>query len=239
MTVTTPTRSAMLVAAASRALAVAGIFDMNGHVSVREGSVAYVSSHGASRLALRAEEVAVVRIADGKELEHTPPSEMPLHLGAYRARPDVGAVVHAHPLFATTFAVAGRPLVCAFNAGAWFGHDIPVFDDPALVRDEAGGRTVAGVLADRRAALLRGHGVLVVGEDIPTVVAGAILLEDSARRLWHAYAIGEPRRFTDAEIETVRAQTSSPRVIRKWWLDALERAKLAGVLDDIDISTLV
>src|SRR5207249_3929610 len=115
MTVTTPTRSAMLVAAASRALAVAGIFDMNGHVSVREGSVAYVNSYGASRLSLRAEEVAVVRIADGKELEHTPPSEMPLHLGAYRARPDVGAVVHAHPLFATTFAVAGRPLVCAFN----------------------------------------------------------------------------------------------------------------------------
>src|SRR5438132_1106793 len=67
----------------------------------------------------------------------------------------------------------------------------------------------------------------------------AVVREDSARRLWHAYAIGEPRRFSQAEIETVRAQTSSPRVIRKWWIDALERAKLAGVLDDIDPATLV
>src|SRR5207244_963291 len=105
-------------------------------------------------------------------------------------------------------AVAGKPLVCAFNSGAWFGHDVPVFDDPVLVRDEAGGRAVAGVLRERRAVLMRGHGVLVVGEDIPSAVAGAILLEDSARRLWHAYAIGEPRRFSQAEIETVRAQTS-------------------------------
>ena len=239
MSVATPARSATLVAAASRALAVAGIFDMNGHVSVRDGDLAYVNAHSASRLSLRPEEVAVVRIADGAEVEHTPPSEMALHLGAYRARPDVGAVVHAHPQFATTFAVAGKPLVCAFNSGAWFGHDVPVFDDPVLVRDEAGGRAVAGVLRERRAALMRGHGVLVVGEDIPSAVAGAILLEDSARRLWHAYAIGEPRRFSQAEIETVRAQTSSPRVIRKWWIDALERAKLAGVLDGIDPATLV
>ena len=238
MSVSSLPRAATLIAAASRALAVAGIFDMNGHVSVRDGDVAYVNSHGASRLALRPEEVAAVRIADGAQLEHIPPSEMALHLGAYRARADVGAVVHAHPLFATTFAVAGRPLICAFNSGAWFGNDVPVFDDPALVRDEAAGRSVARVLGDRRAALMRGHGVLVVGEDLPTAVAGAILLEDSARRLWHAYAIGEPRRFTDAEIARVREQTSSPRVVRKWWLDAVERAKHAGVLDDIDVATL-
>src|SRR5438034_422617 len=98
---------------------------MNGHVSVRDGDLAYVNAHSASRLSLRPEEVAVVRIADG------------------------------------------------------------------------------------------------------------------AGRLWPAYAIGEPRRFSQAEIETVRAQTSSPRVIRKWWIDALERAKLAGVLDGIDPATLV
>jgi L-fuculose-phosphate aldolase len=238
MTIATPTRSAALVAAASRALAVAGIFDANGHISVRDGEIAYVNSHGASRLAIRPDEVAAVRIADGTELENTPPSELALHLGAYRARSDVGAVVHAHPLFATTFAVAGKPLVCAFNSGAWFGQELPVFDDPVLVRDDDRGRAVARVLANGRAALLRGHGVLVVGEDLPTAVAGAILLEDSARRLWHAYAIGEPRRFSASEVETVRTQTQAPRVIQKLWIDALERAKRAGALDGIDPTLL-
>jgi ribulose-5-phosphate 4-epimerase/fuculose-1-phosphate aldolase len=238
MSVRSPARAATLVATASRALAVAGLFDMHGHVSVREGELAYVNSHGASRIAIRPDEVAIVRIADGDEVERTPPSEIPLHLEIYRARPDVGAVAHFHPLYATTFAVAGKPLVTAFNAGTWFGREVPVFDHPELVRDDAQGRHLVDVLGRGRAALLRGHGVVVVGENIPACVAASLALEESARRLWHAYAIGEPRRFSEQEVARVAEQTLEPRVFRKIWLDALERARLAGVLGDIDPETL-
>ena len=234
----TSARAASFVAAASRALAVAGLFDMHGHVSVREGDVAYVNSHGASRIAIRPEEVAIVRIADGESIEGTPPSEIALHLGVYRTRGDVGAVAHFHPLFATTFAVAGKPLVTAFNAGALFGREVPVYDDPVLVREDAQARKVAAVLGKGRAAVLRGHGVIVVGADLPECVAVALALEESARRLWHAAAIGEPKRFTDAEIARVAEQTSEPRVFRKAWVDALERAHLAGALADFDRESL-
>ena len=89
-----------------------------------------------------------------------------------------------------------------------------------------------------RAAVLRGHGVIVVGADLPECVAVALALEESARRLWHAAAIGEPKRFTDAEIARVAEQTSEPRVFRKAWVDALERAHLAGALADIDRESL-
>jgi len=232
-------RPAVLVAAASRALAVAGIFDMHGHVSVRDGDLAYVNSHGASRIAIRPDEVAVVRVADGELVEGAPPSEIALHLGIYRARRDVGAVAHCHPLFATTFAVAGKPLVTAFNAGALFGREVAVYDDPLLVREDAQARKVAAVLGKGRAALLRGHGVVVAGADLPECVAAALALEESASRLWHAAALGEPRRFTDAEVTRVAEQTSEPRVFRKAWIDALERARLAGALADIDLASLV
>lgn len=239
MNVSTSVRAATLVAAASRALAVAGIFDMHGHVSVRDGDVAYVNSHSASRIAIRPEEVAAVRLADGEPIERTPPSEFPIHLEIYRARADVGAVAHFHALYATALAVAGKPLFAAFNAGAPFGREVPVYDDPALVRDSAQGLRLAGVLGKGRAALLRGHGAVVVGDDLPTCVAMSLQLEESARRLWLSYAIGEPRRFTDQEIEQVASGLTEPRVIRKIWIDATERARLAGALGDIDVETLV
>ena len=228
----------MLVAGASRALAVAGIFDMHGHISVREGDVAYVNSHSASRIAIRPGEVATVRLADGEPLERTPPSEFPIHQELYRARSDIGAVAHYHALYATALAVAGKPLVTAFNAGANFGREVPVFDDPRLVRDEARGRALAAVVGVGKAAVMRGHGVVVVAPDIVSCVALALQLEESARRLWLAYAIGEPREFSDAEVASVGENLSEPRVVHKIWLDALERARSAGALADIEVEKL-
>jgi HCOMODA/2-hydroxy-3-carboxy-muconic semialdehyde decarboxylase len=211
---------------------------MHGHVSVRDGDVAYINSHSASRLAIRPEEVAVVRIADAARLEGTPPSELPIHLATYRARSDAGAVVHFHGLHATALAVTGKPLVAASNAGAPFGKEVPVFDDPRLVRDDAIAARLVSVLGSGRAALMRGHGAVVVGDDVPAATALAIELEESARRLWLAYAIGEPRRYSDAEITDVARELTSPAIVRKIWIDALARARHAGVLDDLDTAGL-
>ncbi len=231
-------RLATRVAAASRALAVAGLFDMNGHLSIRSGDLMHIQDRVASRISVRPEDIAVVRIADGGVLEGSPPSEAPLHLAVYRARPDAGSVAHFHPLHATAFAVAERPLVTAFNAGAVFGESVPVYDEPDLVRDDVAGRAFAAVLGSGRAALLRGHGALVVGEDVASCVALALYLEESARRLAAAAALGKPRPFTKDEVVRVGASLRDPEVVRKAWLDAIERARLAGVLEGLDRSLL-
>ena len=224
----------MLVARACRALAVAGLFDMHGHISVREGDVIHINDRRSSRATLRPEQVAVVRIADGEAIHGEPPSETAMHLACYRARPDVGSVAHFHPLFATAFATAGRPLICAFNAGVPFGREVPVFDDPDLVRTDEQGRGVAAALADHRAALLRGHGAVVVGEDVPGCVTASLFLEESARRLAATIPLGDPRPYTDDELARVTASLWQPSVVEKTWTDALERARLAGVLGDLD-----
>ncbi len=182
--------------------------------------------------------MAVVRIADGAVLEGSPPSETPLHLGVYRARSDAGSVAHFHPLYATAFAVAGRPLVTAFAAGAVFGESVPVYDEPELVRNDVQGRAFALVLGQRRAALLRGHGALVLGDDVPSCVTLALYLEESARRLAAAAALGTPRAFTKDEVTRVAAQLWDPRVVRKTWLDAVERAAVAGRLEGLERSLL-
>ena len=232
-------RQPLLVAAATRMLAVAGIFDMHGHVSLRDGDSVFVNGHGASRIAVRPDEVAVVGLGDGSIDRGTPPSEFPIHRELYRARPDVGSVIHAHAMYATALSVAGKPLVAAFNAGASFGREVPVLDDPRLIRDDARGRVLAGVVGGGNAAVMRGHGVVVVAADIVTCLALALQLEESAHRLWLSYAVGEPRRFSDAELSSVAKDLGEPRVVRKIWTDALERARFAGALSGLDVAQLV
>ena len=219
-------------------LGVAGIFDMHGHISLRDGDSVFVNGHGASRIAVRPDEIAVVRVSDGTTDRGTPPSELPIHRELYRARPDVGSIVHYHALYATALSVAEKPLVAAFNAGASFGREVPVLDDPRLIRDGARGRALAAVVGAGNAAVMRGHGAVVVARDIVTCLALALQLEESAHRLWLSYAIGEPRRFSDVEIASVAENLGEPRVVRKIWMDALERARRAGALVDIDVALL-
>lgn len=225
----------LLVATATRVLAVAGLFDMHGHISVRDGDTVYVCERNASRIAMRPEQIAVVRLSDGARLtDLEPPSETPLHLGAYRARADVGSVAHFHPRAATAFAVAGRPLVVASNAGAYFGATIPVHDNPELIRNDTLGAAVARDLGPSKAILLRGHGALVVGEDVSECVTAAQFLEESAERLVIAAQLGKPKEFTADEIARSREIIGMRSVATKTWNDAIERARLAGALADLD-----
>jgi ribulose-5-phosphate 4-epimerase/fuculose-1-phosphate aldolase len=176
-----------------------------------------------------------VRLADGRAVgDREPPSETPLHLAVYRALGDAGSVAHFHPRAATAFAVAGRPLIVASNAGAWFGGTIPVYDDPELIRTDALGQAVARDLGGGRAALLRGHGVVVRGEDIRECVTAALFLEESAERLRLAASLGEPREFTSDEIVRVRAGLAQRSVSVKAWTDAVDRARVSGHLEDLD-----
>lgn len=234
MTVRAPSRAAGDVVIATRALAVAGIFDMHGHISVRDGDVFRINGHSASRLAVTREQVATVRIDDGVTLEGDPPSEHPIHVAIYRTRTDVGAVVHFHALYATSLTVARKPLIGAFNAGAPFGQEVPVFDDPRLIRDEPRASRLAALLGRRPGAVLRGHGAVVAAADVMSAVALAFELEESAHRLWLAYAIGDPKPFSEDELSTVASQLAEPRVVTKIWFDAIERARRAGALDDIE-----
>lgn len=216
-------------------LAVAGCFDMHGHISVRDGDTVYINDRGSSRITARPDQIAAVRLLDGETLgDREPPSETPLHLAIYRARRDAGSVAHFHPRAATAFAVSGRPLIVASNAGAWFGGTVPVYDDPELVRTDALGQALAQDLGTSRAALLRGHGVVVLGEDIPDCVTAALFLEESAERLILAASLGEPREYTVDEIARVRAGLVQRSVSLKTWNDAVERARVAGRLDDLD-----
>lgn len=227
------------IARASRALAVAGLFDHNGHISARgdDGGTCYINGRQSSRISITPIQVAAVRISDGARIgEIEPPSETPLHLAIYRARPEVGSVAHFHPPVATSFAVAGRPLEIAFCAGSPFGGPIPVYDEPDLVRTDAQGAALAKVLATHRAVLLRGHGVAVCGEDAVACLALSVMLEENARRVWIAATLGPVQAFSADEVARVGNSIWQRSVMLKTWDDALERARVAGVMVGLELS---
>ena len=110
-----------------------------------------------------------------------PSSESLAHLAVYRARPDVGAVIHTHSVCASAFAVAAQPIPCVLDEQVvLLGGAIAVAEYAASASRQLAENAVAA-LADRAAVLLKHHGVLGVGSDLEEAVAVVDLVERVAK----------------------------------------------------------
>ncbi len=122
-------------------------------------------------------------------------SEWHLHAVAFRARPDVGAVLHAHPPHATAFGVANKQLgVPALpEMIVSLGANIPTLEY-ALPKSAAQDAALARALGDgdADAVLLAGNGVVTVGVDLEQAFLRLELVEHYARILVAAAALGGP-----------------------------------------------
>lgn len=111
-----------------------------------------------------------------------PPSEYPIHTVIYRARPEVGAVVHAHPPNALLCGLAGltpRPVIGAYNASALHLAEkgIPVFSRPVLISRSDLADQMLDAMGTSDVCLLRGHGITAVGATVQQATLRAINLE--------------------------------------------------------------
>jgi HCOMODA/2-hydroxy-3-carboxy-muconic semialdehyde decarboxylase len=214
--------------AANRILVDQGVLDGYGHVSIR---------HPASPdryLLTRSLAPELVTAADIIEfdLDSTPVDargralliERFIHGEIYRARPDVIAVVHNHSPSVIPFGVSTVPLRPLYHMSAFVGDGVPIFD----IRDAAGGPTdmlvrtpplgqaLARTLGPRPAALMRGHGAVVVGPGLPHAVARSVYLELNARLQGQAMALGGPIRYLDPE-EARQADASVAGTYARPW----------------------
>lgn len=126
---------------------------------------------------------------DGGNLDHAgeyeTPTELPIHGEIYRARPDVNAVVHAHPrasLICTLLGLELKPIFGAFdpNAMSLAVTEIPVFPRSILIRERAVGEQLAQVLGYKPVCILRGHGTVTTGASVQEATIRAIQLETLA-----------------------------------------------------------
>jgi ribulose-5-phosphate 4-epimerase/fuculose-1-phosphate aldolase len=166
------------VATACRILAAQGHeHTVLGHVSARApGATAMqVKPAGMGLAEVRPEDLLTIGI-DGSLLEGTRPvhAEMPIHTGIYQRRPDVNAVVHTHPLHVAALAASAADFRMVNQDSVYFAEGIGFYPSPALIVTAEQGAALAEALGDRRAAVLRNHGLVTVGATVQEAVFLAV-----------------------------------------------------------------
>ena len=157
-----------------------------------------------------------------------------IHGEIYRARPDVMCVVHNHSPSVIPFSVTGVPMRALYHMASFIGEGLPNFEirdvrkgTDLLVKDAALGKALAATLAKKPAALMRGHGSVVVGENLPRAVGRSVYLEQSARMQMQAIALAGPggdiAYLDDAEVQASVARQDYYRAWPLWRAKALKR----------------
>ena len=124
--------------------------------------------------------------------DRSAPGERFIHTEIYRARPDVNAVVHAHPMGCIAFSIAGRPILPIWNLCTQVRRRRARLRVGSADRHPELGRDLAAALGGHSAALLKGHGAVVTGGSIQEATVSAVNLERSARLQLMVEGIGEP-----------------------------------------------
>lgn len=144
--------------------------------------------------------------APGELQGWSPPNELPLHTEVLRSRPEVAAVVHAHPEAVVAADLAGlgiRPIVGAFDMpGAKLAHaGVPVYPRAVLVRNRTLAAEMLAAMGSRPVVLLRGHGLTSAGAGVPEAVLNALSVDRIAQlSLTVASAGGRLRDLPEADM---------------------------------------
>jgi L-fuculose-phosphate aldolase len=192
---------------------------IDGHFSWRvPGQELMLINSGSSvRSALTSADIVTVDF-DGKPVDGdaAPPMEFHIHSEIYRRRPDVGAVVHTHPLWSTLFSMAGVPVQPVIMQAAVLGP-IRVFAKTASINQRALGSELAEALGEDRVIMLKSHGSVAAGEGIVEAFVLAVYLEETAQRQHLASQLGTPAVLSAEQVTTIARNLWKPHLLRKVW----------------------
>lgn len=213
-----------LVATAGAILHQQGLADYLGHCSARipgTDRVVVKPKHSPTTRGLHslsAEHMVIVDL-DGHLVEgaERPPSEVFIHTEIYRARPDVGAVVHTHQTASTLLGVIGAPLLPVLHVPAALtnGGKMQTWPSPLLVTTAQRGRDLAAALGTGPLCHLQGHGIVSVAPELKTATVAAIAVEQLADANLRILASGRSPRVVTAE-ELAELQREIGGVDGRW-----------------------
>ena len=223
--------------AAYRILAAQGVIDAYGHVSLRSPRNPqryYLARARAPELVTTAD--LIEYDLDSRALDEAGREsvrERFIHGEIFKARPEVMAVVHNHSPSVVPFSVTGVPMKALFHMAAFVGDGLPNFEirevqkgTDLLVKTPVLGRALASVLKDKPAALMRGHGAVVVGENLVRAVGRSVYLEASARMQMQALLLSKNITYLDeAEVKASMPVQDYNRAWPLWREKALARAR--------------
>ena len=135
---------------------------------------------------------------------HEPSSETPMHLEVYKQRPDLRAVIHCHPIFATALTVAGLEFPADILPEVMLTmRSVPV-TDYATPSSHENADVIRPWICDYDAILLRQHGSLTVGKNLDEALIHLERIEHVAEVFWRATMLGNVSRIPSDELERLR-----------------------------------
>ena len=180
-----------------------------GNLSVRdENGDVWITPARIDKGNLRPEDVVRIRADGTVEGLHKPSSEHPFHQGIYRERPDLRAVVHAHPVALVAFSICGRTPDTSLFPQAHHVCGAVGFAPYALPGSQKLGRHIADVFAGgSHCVLLENHGAVVGGADLAEAFQRFETLEFTAKTIIKASMLGPVRYLTSEQL----ALSQTPR----------------------------
>ncbi|MGE5305229.1 MAG: class II aldolase/adducin family protein [Alphaproteobacteria bacterium] len=209
------------LATCTRIFAMQGMIGLFGHVSVYQPAskrVLITPGMGSDKACLRPENMVATDL-DGKPLDgkEGPPVEWPIHTALHAARADALAVAHLHTPNATIFAIARREFHPVTLQGAIFSDGVPLYPEAHLITNPQRGEALRKIIGEKRAALLRGHGIVVVGQNLREVLYMALVLEDDTKKTLQAATLGEVGTMTAEECRAFGAEIALERRAQRAW----------------------
>lgn len=215
---TDPAHSRQQLVDCIRMLERADIIDYNGHASIRAGDQRmFINSGACQRSHLTVADICTVdfegALIEGKD---KPPLEFHLHAGIYKARPDVNAIVHAHPKWSTFLTMVGQPYLPVYAQGSLV-YPMPVLDSPNSINNPVMAGRLAQTLGQGPAAMMKSHGAVTVGKTIVEAFVLANYMEENAYRQYMALQIGKPYVFTEKELALCREKLWNEALFKRAW----------------------
>ena len=201
-----------------RMLEQSGIIDYNGHASIRAGEGRmFINIGSCQRSKLTTADICTIDM-EGNVIEGNgkPPLEFHLHAGIYKARPDVKAVVHAHPKWSTFLTMTGHSYQPVYAQGSLV-YPMPLLDSPNSINNPVMAGRLADLLGRSPAAMMKSHGAVTVGKDIVEAFVLANYMEENAYRQYMALQIGKPYVFSETEIALCREKLWTEILFKRTW----------------------
>jgi L-fuculose-phosphate aldolase len=177
-----------------------------GNLSIRdEGGDVWITPTQVDKGSLRRDDVVCVRASGKVEGLHKPSSELPFHQSIYRARPDLGAVVHAHPVALVAFSICRRvPDTTLFPQARHVCGEVSLAPY-ALPGSEQLGRNIAEVFArGYDCVLLENHGIVIGGANLQEAFERFETLEFTAKTIIKASLLGPVRYLSPEQLALSR-----------------------------------
>jgi L-fuculose-phosphate aldolase len=175
----------------------------SGNISLRHDDGLLITPTGTPYETMQPEQIVFMKLDGSVETNQRPSSEWRFHRDILTARPEVNAVVHAHPPYSTILAIMGMAIPAVHYMIACAGGDTIRCAPYATFGTEELSQHAVAALEDRSACLLAHHGVIAVGPSLDRAMWLAVEVETLAQQYHGCLQIGTPPLLPRAEIENV------------------------------------